>query len=200
MLAAGFQNLADLKAAILPDDGTSVTEWDARLTTLGMAVAGAFGRYCNRDFDHATGTSETFSARTSAWVLRRYPVESVTGFDLVDRDGTESSQRISDLLINFDGGLIEWPQSRGAADQRVKITYSGGYWLDDGSSKPPWVDALPSDVLQAYHMQIQHVAESAGLFGDMAIRANDEKALLAAADLTPYVRQVLNPYRRFGMP
>lgn len=199
MLSAGFQTLSDLKARLVPEAAEVETEWDAKLAAVGKGVAGAFDRYCGRTFERGTGVVEEYEAQATAWTLMRYPVESIAAIALVESDGSTSAIDTDDALLNARSGIVEIADYRGSRIQRIRITYTGGYWLDDGGSQPSGSTPLPWDVLEAWVQQVQHAIEAAGLFGDAGMRPAENTALLAAADLTPFVRTVLSSYRRYGM-
>lgn len=198
MLSAGFQTLDDLKARLMPAAGADETEWDAKLAAVGLAVAQAFGRYCDRAFDRAVDAVDEFAARATAWTLRRYPVESISAMALVDRDGGTAAYDVADARLMKRSGLLEIPYFIGSEDQHLRITYTGGYWLDDGGAQPAGSTALPADVIEAYVAQAQHWAELRGIFSDAAMREGDDRGALATLALLPAVRTLLNPYRRIG--
>lgn len=196
MLAAGYLSLADLKARIMPDPGDDETQWDDKLTALALGVVARFDTYTARTLERGEAVEDDLSARASSWTLLRYPVESLTGVELVDRDGTTSSQSTADVMLQFKSGVVEIPETIGSADQRIRFTYTGGFWLDDGNTQPSGSTAMPADLLDAFAKQVQHEAEAAGIFGDQAMRVPTDA--LASLGMIPMVAETLDRYRRFG--
>lgn len=201
-LKAGYSNVAYLKSRLMPEAATDDTDHDADLAALGKSVAGKFDRFCGRGFTRQDAVDQ-FSARASAWVLTRYPVEAIESVEVRKPDGSLEEIETDEWTIWENSGLLETRAipSRDRLDQLV-ITYTGGYWLDprDGTTKPAEANALPDELLEAWVLQCQHEAESRGLFGAKSFRKQKDEGApkTATLGLLDGVIEVLNPYRRFG--
>lgn len=199
MLDAGFAPLSVLKSRLLPSAGAGKLTWDEKLKGLGRAVAGRFERHCGRTFARAEGWKDVFDASASAWVLTRYPVETVTSVSVRSGDGSLSP--LEGWRIDAPAGLLEIdsiPAGRGA---KLEAVYTGGYWLDpcDGTTAPEGAKPLPDDVFDAWVLQCQVSAEARGLFVEVAIRPKkDEEKPTGGIRLCPEAEEALRPYRRFG--
>ena len=131
LLTAGFGTLAQLKARVFPavmesydNDG----EWDADLRQIGLGVAEAFNRHCNRVFQRGVGVAYDDEGGVRSFVLDRYPVESVTALQLTTGAGTtDELDRV--YLVKPESGIVELEGYVGTYRDRLTCTYSGGYWL-----------------------------------------------------------------------
>lgn len=198
MLNAGFLTIDSLKARILPEAGVEEPQWDAALGRLGLAVSRQLQQHCNRTFERVTDTSESYSARTFAVCLKAYPVEDIADAELTAQDGTATDAEVS-FHIDRASGLLEFLAPPGSASQRLRITYTGGFWLDpeDGATTcPDGATPLPEDILEAFVSQCQAIAEARGLFGAVALRKTKDPQ--ASGELLPEVEAALRGYRRFS--
>lgn len=190
-----------LKSRLMPDAATEDTEWDAAVEALGKSVAAKFDRHCNRAFARAVDAVDTFSARAAAWVLRRYPVESL-GSVAITAAGQSPEAVASYLYIDHASGLLAADTLLGTAREKLQVTYTGGYWLDprDGTEMPEGATALPDDVLEEWVLQCQHEAEARGLFGAVSFRKQKDEAAPKTVDsgLLEGVAETLRPYRRYA--
>ena len=131
LLSAGFGTLEQLKARVFPavmesydNDG----EWDADLRQIGLGVAEAFNRHCNRVFQRGVGVAYDDEGGVRSFVLDRYPVESVTALQLTTGAGTtDELDRV--YLVKPESGIVELEGYLGTYRDRITCTYSGGYWL-----------------------------------------------------------------------
>jgi len=101
-------------------------------------------------------------------------------------------------LIQFDGQMGHW-------SVRLRVTYTGGYWFetlepDDvgyPTEQPEGSTALPADVKLAWFMQASHVWGTMDQLGvSIAPEENKTASTLAALDLVPAVKQILNGHIR----
>ena len=202
MLDAGLTTVLYLKSRILPEAGRARGDWDEALAKLGLSVAERLQQHCNRDFARQAGVVELYQARTLSTVVRRYPVESIGSISLRDANGSERDCP-TNYQLHATAGLIDWIVPPGARTQRLRITYTGGYWLDpwDETPMPSGATALPDDVLEAFVIQCQHLAEARGLFEAISLRRprdGAEAPRTETAGLLDDVTDVLRPYRRFA--
>lgn len=201
MLAAGFTTLAYLKSRILPAATQDDTDYDDQITAIGKGVAGRMNRATSRSLERAAAVTEEFDALAFAWVLSRYPVETVSGIVVKDTDGSVSALTAGDWKLSKKSGLIELAGSAGTRMESVVVTYTGGYWLDDGAAMPNGATAMPDDLLEAFVMQVQAVCEHREIFRTIALRKEDRtasEAKITELKLIPEVVETLLPYRRFS--
>jgi hypothetical protein len=202
MLSAGFATTTYLRSRLMPDEASGETEWDAAVAALGNSVAAKFDRHCNRAFARAVNHVDRFSARAAAWVLTRFPVETITTVELLDADGTAEPIAAGDWWIDGAPGLLETDFIAGNERQKIRIVYTGGYWLDprDGTVMPVGATPLPADVLEAWVLQCQHDAETRGLFHAVSFRrqADESAPKTIDAGLLEATIQTLRPFRRFA--
>jgi hypothetical protein len=198
MLNAGFTTLETLKARILPEAAREDTTWDTALGKLGLAIAGRMEGYCGRKFDRAVGAVDEFSAWTLSVVVRRYPIETITTVQLRDYTGSLST---CDTPYSHDEacGLIDFRATPGDRTERLVITYTGGYWLDDGGTMPAGATPLPEDLLELWISEVQAHAEARGTFEAVGLRApkDADKAKLVNG-LSENAIDGLRIYRRFS--
>lgn len=201
MLPAGFTTLAYLKSQLLPAAMQEDTTYDAKIEAIGKGVAVRMNRHTARSLERAEDVEEEFDALAFAWVLTRYPVEEISGIVVKSTDGTVSALTAGDWRLSKKSGLIELPSSAGTRMESVIVTYTGGYWLDDGDDMPAGATPLPDDLLQAFVMQVQATCEHRELFRTVALRKEDRtetEAKLPELALIPEVVETLLPYRRFA--
>lgn len=197
MLNAGYSNLEYLKRQIFPDVMEDDVEWDEDLKRIALAVAVQFGRYCNRAFDRVEDAVHEESANRGGIVLHHYPVESTSHVQRVCADGADD---LPDAIavIGLKSGIVEFNYIIGTYKERIRMTYTGGYWLDDGTVMPDGATPLPADILNAFVMQVQAVVKATDVLRNVSVKAEDEVMELAALKLLPIVEQTLEPYRRFA--
>jgi hypothetical protein len=201
MLDAGFILLTALKAQVLPAAMQDDTDYDEQIAAIGKAVAGRMNRHTSRSLERAAAVTEEFDALAFAWVLSRYPVETVSGIVVKDTDGSVSALTAGDWRLSKKSGLIEINGSAGTRLESVVVTYTGGYWLDDGETMPSGATPMPDDLLQAFVMQVQAVCEHREIFRTIALRKEDRtasEAKLTDLRLIPEVVETLLPFRRFA--
>lgn len=196
MLDAGFSTLAYLKSRILPAAAEDVLDYDEAIQRLGLGVAGRFNAFCNRVFQRVTGQQDEFHARSTAIVLRAYPVETINSVQIRAFDGTLDTHDAGYQLDQL-AGLILFQSAPGDATERIVIDYDGGYYLADGGTQPAGSTALPHDLLEAYVMQAQAWAEARNLFGTISLD-KDRSATGSALQLSKEVAAMLEPHRRYS--
>lgn len=200
MLDAGLCTLHHLKSRILPEAAWTDTEYDAALCKLGLAIAGRMEGYCARKFDRLAGAVDEFSARTLAVCLRRQPVETITSVEIRDFTGTVDDYD-GGYQLDASAGLLDFPAIPGSMTDRLVITYTGGYWLDDenGTAMPEGATALPDDLLEAFIAEVQIHAETRGIFSAVGLRATSDKDKARLVNgLSEDAIDALRPYRRFA--
>ena len=198
MLDAGLSTLDYLKSRILPAGGVAVTDWDDALCKLGLAVSRRFESFCNRRFERVVGASEFYSAKSLAICLKCYPVETVTSVQIRETDATLTAST-ADYHLHKTSGVLEYSAAPGYGLQALLITYTGGFWLDDGGTQPGGSAALPDDLLEAWVMQCQSWAEARQIFGTVSLTGMEAKKNAPdPVKLTDVVEAIHIPYRRFS--
>lgn len=199
MLNAGFSTLVYLKSRLLPDAGIEETQWDTALGKLGLAVAARFNAHCNRDLDRLEDTTYFASARTMSVTLRRFPVESITSVEVIATDGTTTALEETGYTLDTASGVLEFLTPPGDRTDRLKVTYTGGFWLDPltGATLPTGATALPDDLLEAWVSEVQIQAESRNLFGAISLRKDSTKSK-PSTGLDESTVEALRPHRRFS--
>lgn len=199
MLSGGLSTLIYLKSRILPAAATTETTWDAALGKLGLSIATRMEGAINRKLDRAVGAVDEFTAWTLGVTLRRYPVETIATVQVRTADGTLAAA--TDHTTDLAAGLLEFVTVPGSRDERLVVTYTGGYWLDPltGATLPAGATALPDDLLELWVAEVQAHAESRGLFSEVGLRpakSSEKQKLLGG--LTEGTVDGLRPYRRFS--
>ena len=202
MLSAGLSTIAYLKSRILPAAAAVETTHDAALSRLGLAIAGRMEAACNRKFERAVGAVDTFGAWTLCVTLKRYPVETITTVQVRARDGGLCAT--TDYAADNDAGMISFGTVPGTRDERLVITYTGGWWLDPRSlpatALPTGATPLPEDLLELWSAEVQLHAEACGMFEAVGMRSakDQEKAARLLTGLSAATTDALAPYRRFS--
>lgn len=200
MLDAGFLTLVQLKEAILPEELRDENSYDSRLQRLGKGVAVQMNGHCARTFERAVGGEYEVTADRTSISLPCYPIETVTQVDLICKTTTtEITADLENLLAS--AGILQFGYVLGTHHDRVKVTYTGGYWLDDGGSQPAGSTALPWDVMHAFEVQCQAVVEHTNILGTASARTDKEGRggpAIGSLDLLDITEKILKPYRRFA--
>lgn len=200
MLSAGYLDLDSLKTRILPAGAVDISDWDSALQSLGKGVAAAMSNACNRELHRATAAVYECSAANLTATLRRYPVEEITQIELYDPAGTLRTYAGEYTLAKF-AGLIDFPTPPSGPSDILRVTYTGGYWINDGTTLPTGASEMPYDIIEAFVIQCQVWAEARNLFGTSGLQGEVDKKpadRTAALRLAPEVLQILAPYRRFS--
>lgn len=132
--------LAELKAHLLAPALRSATDYDVPIAALGSGVAAMFERRCNRKFGRVVGDTFECSADRAHVSLPRYPVEAVTKIELRETlAGAFVEQPLGDTVLNLSAGsgLVYLAGQLGDTSMRLRLTYSGGFWLDESGDFTP---------------------------------------------------------------
>lgn len=202
-MTIGLGNLSELKAYLLPESMLQRTDFDTPLSVIGKGVASGFDHYCNRVFARLAGATETFTADRDHYFVRRFPIETVTTLELLysDNDGWEAQD--SEFVTNTDNesGRLWFGFFVGDCETLVRVTYTGGYWVDpgDGTSQPANSTAVPDDLKFAWMTQCQHVWNSRDKLGKSLAKAEEPSSALSSLDLVPSVEACLRRHIRYEM-
>src|SRR6185503_13316403 len=151
---------------------------------------------CNRKFDRLENATDQFQGDTSHLIVTRYPIETVSGFELKtnERTGWEALTDVDYLLR--PGGVICLAQILGAESQILRVTYTGGYVLP-GDTPAAGQTALPDDLEQACVEQIAFWYQRREQLGIVNVSGEGGTIKLPNnADLLPQVTAILKRYAR----
>lgn len=195
-------NLADVKARVLAASLVAGTDYNTMLTQIGKAAAKAMEHLCNRKFSRTVGDTCTFSADRDHYWLPRTPVETITQVELKTTD-TEGWQVQTDIiqLSELTKGLIHMGGPTWAWPAQIRVTYTGGYWYDTtedySGSLPSGATQVPDDLKEAWLLLCQHIWDSTPKLGTNILEKPGAQSALGDFDVPPYVRTLLNPFRRY---
>ena len=201
-------NLTLLKSAVLPAALRTGTDWDVALAALASGVAAAMEGFCNRKFARLVGDTFERSANCTYLSLPRFPVESIASIELKvdEQQGFIALPSNTVLTLNKASGLAEFGSSIGGFTDRLRATYTGGFYADyteDSSGTiPVGATAVPPDLLHAWHLQVQHEIEATNLLRGVAAKRSADKQdrIIESAELKliARVREMLRLFVRFS--
>ena len=209
MANLGLGNRIELKRHLLSPDLVTRTTWDERIDDIGLGVAKAFDKACNRKFERLAAATDLFHSERRFWVLERYPVETITAIDQRTdlATGWVSEGAINDVLQQWDAnsGLVQFPANLGTSISETRITYTGGYWFDtaetENTTQPAGSTLVPGDVKEAWFIQCKKVWEVYDPLGKgIAAEFGGPKTLtLAGLELIPLVKEMLQGHIRMNI-
>jgi hypothetical protein len=209
----GLGNLIELKRNLLSPDLVPQTKYDARITAIGQGVAKWFDKHCNRKFENAAATTDTFHSQRRVWILERYPVVTITAVDERTSlaDGWVSLGTVNNALQNWDAnsGTVYLSSLGGSHLSETRITYSGGYYFDvtetdpPGTTPPAGQTLLPTDVKGAWFLQCKKLWETYDVLGGGIVSGGSGAQLLglslAGLDILPAVEAMLQGHIRMNV-
>jgi hypothetical protein len=210
----GLGNLTELKGQLLAASLRSDTNYDAVITGIGLGVADLFDQFCNRTFARTVGKTDVFSADRRHWYLNCYPVEEITSVGISDdqADGFTASTLPpsgSSMIqqMQLDQGYVMFVAIQGYFFSRIRVTYTGGYWFpvleptdaNYPDTQPAGAAPLPAAVKTAWYLQCQHLWKRWDKLGAQIAEDPEGKTALDKLEMTPMVKQLLNPFRRMQM-
>jgi len=202
---AGFSSLAALKRELLMPADLSKTDQDASVKALGLGVASMFESLANRKFARATESVE-FPADRCSVVVPRYPIEAVTLVEVRDSiaTGWQAQAGLPDNYLPLSG-IVQFFTPPGIWPASMKVTYTGGYWWDQGEVTPDAMPSgaipLPEDLRAAWVMQCRWFWERRSITDRAKAGFGEDTALgfaVSQDDLLMPVRQVIATYRRIA--
>ena len=200
---AGLSNLATLKRHLLPGTMLTDTQFDATITQLGLGVAGALEKYCNRKFQRTAGDTCTFTGDRDHFYLPRSPVEAVSAVALKTSEAGGFVAQTG-AIQNSDGtnGWIYFGAYLGDRYSLVRVTYTGGFWWDttedDTGVMPAGATAIAADLQTAWLLLCEAVWAGRDKLGTGLIEKPDAAAG-AEMELTLQVKQMLSGFRRMQL-
>ncbi len=210
----GLGTLDALKAAVLPAGLAAQATFDAQLSAIGKSVAAQFDAFCSRKFVRTEGATWDGTADRVFVSLPCYPVEQVSKIEVrfygQSSDGTfigaPTYDDLTDAVVGTVdqlAGLLDLQYPQGAFGDRLRITYTGGYWIDpgDGSPMPDTATPLPGDLFSAWTLQVGTELQARDVLGIGVVRDEKQGApgYAAGLRLTPAVRDILSTYRRMAI-
>lgn len=201
---AGFSSLKTLKGHLLARTQRAELTFDAEILALGLGIAAAMGKYCDREFDRVVGaTWQTFGGDRMTFILPRYPIESVTAIDLKTKHADPwESQDVADLIQQVipGSGVVMLESAIGWRGSTLRFTYTGGLWWDttedDTGTLPTGATALPQDLRAAWLLQCQEIWSRRDNLGLGLTARPTDRAKLTELDLIPEVIGMLRPHMR----
>jgi hypothetical protein len=179
---------------------------DAILNGMLAMVSARFENQCNRKFGYAQNTTEEFQGADSELRVSRYPIDEsqpIT-FQFMERaaDGWQTATAPSVDYLVRGGCIISLLTSIASQRGRVRVTFSGGYVLPDGSTPalPAGSTAgpLPDDLEQAAIEQIVWLYQNKDRTGLVSIAAEGGRIQqFTGLDLLPTVTATLAKYERW---
>jgi hypothetical protein len=179
---------------------------DAILNGMLAMVSARFENQCNRKFGYTQNATEEFLGADSELRVARFPIDEsqpIT-FQFMERaaDGWQTATAPNvDYLVRGDC-IISLLGSIASPRSRVRVTFSGGYVLPDGSS-PTLPDGstatpLPDDLEQAAIEQIVWLYQNKDRTGLVSIAAEGGRIQqFEGLDLLPCVVATLAKYERW---
>jgi hypothetical protein len=190
------------RLGILPGD----TQYDSLLTREIETMSARFDRECNRTFARTVGATQEFPATGTEILVRCYPIETVTKFELKTSEGAGWVQQVGADCLLRQGGVISLSVPLGFVAQvgpmnpgLGRVTYTGGYVLP-GTSPTAGQTALPADLESATIEQVAvwfQQREKIGLIRHWP--SGGTYLVFTQAPLLPQVAAILRPYRRWAI-
>lgn len=202
---AGFSSLALLKSNVLATTKQSDTTWDAAITQIGLGVAGLLEKFCSRKFARVVGDTWVCDSTATAFVLPRYPVETLTSIEVRERiTDPWISQTLADCVLQLDAqaGVVQLATVLGSIRTQLRWTWTGGYWWDTtenaSGTLPGGAAAIPEDIRFAWLLQVAHVWARKDRLGLGLAQGPDAASKLGDLEIIPAVRKAMEPYRRYA--
>ena len=189
--------LSTIKARLGIDDFD--VSHDALLANFIEAASATFEKYCNRQFGREVDFAQEFPADNSEIILVKYPVESVTKFQLKqnETDGWVD-QAAPDYLIR-SACVVSLEEPLGSCRELARILYTGGYVLP-GATPGTGQQALPADLEQAAVEQVAAWYQNRDKLGLVRYWPKGGIYLeFVQSDMLISVRAVLERYKRISL-
>lgn len=201
---AGLSNLTTLKRHLLAERLRAEITFDDQIVALGLGVAAAIERFCDRRFARVVGdTWETPCGNRTMFVVIRYPIEEITAIDLRSTRGDAwESQDINSLVAQEirDAGVVTFHDAIGWAGSNVRFTYTGGFWWDttedDSGSQPAGSTVLPADLQHAWLLHCQDVWNRRDNLGTSLTAKPADRPRVGDVEFGSSVRSLLRPHQR----
>jgi hypothetical protein len=202
---AGIGSLTYLKAALLAAPLRSATDHNTAITALGLGVAARMEQRTNRRFYRTVGDTWVVDAERTAFVLPRYPIESLTSIELRTTPSDYwQSQTLSGVVLHQDdaAGIVILNALLGSHRSQLRFTWTGGWWWDttedDTGAQPSGSALVPADLRLAWLTQCKHVWARQDKLGLGHVKGPDANSQLGDMDWAPMAEETLNGYIRHG--
>lgn len=209
---AGLSNLATLKQHLLAPALRSAVTYDVQITALGLGMAAAIEKFCNRKFARVENDTHICTADRDHAYVPRYPLETFTSIEM-KADINVGWEMQTGLVLNTNpaSGLVYWGAGISFAWAQMRITYTGGYFFetlepDDEaypSSLPAGAAALPEDLKLAWLLQCRNVWASVDKLGTAITKigtgAESVTGTLPTLELIPQVKTMLAGHIRYAI-
>jgi hypothetical protein len=205
---AGLTNLDTLRKTLLASSLAGETKFDDRIKVIGLGMAGAFDKHCNRRLGYKENDTMQFSGDRPHYYLPRYPIVSVAAIQM-KYFRTDAWTDISDqpISMNEEIGLVHFGYTLGRHPLQVKATWTGGYWFetkepeDDGypSAAPAGATLLPDDLRSAFLLQCERVWYAGDQLGMGLVGKPGEESGIERLELAPLVKTILKGYVRYQL-
>jgi len=171
---------------------------DSLLTGLIKHASGRFAKECNRIFDR--GIDFTFEFRADEMNISpdRYPIETVSAFDLKSTEAEGwIAQSSVEYLLSPQKCMIELAGPLGTSRQKGRVTFTGGY-VRPGGTLGAGQTALPDEIEQACIDQIVYWYENRHRLGLLSTSGEGGSIQqMKTLDLLPHVEAILRKYERW---
>jgi hypothetical protein len=200
---AGLSNLRTLKQHLLPDSWQTETQLDDQLVLLGLGVANQLEEYCGRKFQRIVGDTFETGAAVALIQLPRFPLEVQPTIAIRYAAAADYSDDVSDWIDqSWASGVVQLVGEPGTHRDRLRLTYTGGYWWDtseDASEEAPEGSFdLPMSLQLAWLQQCKHTFAASEMMTRRALASDSEQADKAKAsyayELLPAVVAALKPF------
>ena len=214
---AGLSNLSTLRQFVLGNSLQSDTRFDNQLLAIGLGLAGVFDAHLNRKLAWQSGETIIFSGDRPDYYLPRAPLANVSKVEMryfiADAWTDITGQPIA---WNPETGLLSFGYTLGTMPLQVRTTWSGGYWFEtlepDDAAYPSTIPAeisaaeiesrkflLPDSLKMAWLLQCQQVWDARDKLGlGLADKPGNQSAL-DKLELSPLVKQMLQPWVRYQL-
>jgi hypothetical protein len=174
-------------------------KYDTLLTNAIKAITARFDKECNRSLERTVNATEEFSAHELELPLPRFPIETITKFELKEKETTGWVEQTNvDFLIR-GSCVISLSAALGTWREQARVTYTGGY-VPPGTTPGAGQSALPDDLEQAAVEQVAFWFQNRDKLGLIRNWPNDGTFQhFAELDLLPQVQSVLKRYERWSI-
>ena len=179
---------------------------DDLLTRAIEAVSARFDRECNRTLARTVDAKQEFGPGDTEVIVRCYPVEAVTKFELKASEVEGWSEQVDvkyvvrvGCVISLGTPLSFVPQVSWAGPQLARVTYTGGYVLPGTAPGVGQVE-LPADLETAAVEQVAVWFQQRDKLG--LIRhwpSGGTYMVFSQLPLLPQVSAMIRPYRRWSV-
>jgi hypothetical protein len=205
----GLSNLDALKRELLPSGLRSGRTFDETIIALGQGMAGIFDTETNRLLARQVDATASWSADRDHVYVPRYPIESVSRVEVSEDGSTWETVSGEPVLWDATTGLVRFGGTVGGYDERVRVTWTGGYWFstvepdEEGypETAPDGATALPAALRYAFFVACRAAWQALDKTGADVLRTGSSSQFvtgsLSGLELPPLVRVTLQAYRRY---